>query len=743
MTNAVHDIGTRPTKDTALGREMGRSCSLGTSEAEAFCEESCWIISQLLTTLHRLADFLRPRTIRLAVARSSVVFLFPFPASFRIMSINFDSVSFSSPEAASTAMGGLTVDTTDGMGFGLESAGTPSNGKWRLMEARESDNDRLCLQEMTKCVCVKAKKECLVQHQSSKRFTVPATGLLLIRQGTDRAFASVYAPASLVPEHVRDKWLSEQHSVEGWIERFRNLQQHIRETQAASTELEDEDEDVKSISPTPSEEKEYKRSKEELAAQLGVGVGGKSELSVSSAAVVEEALDTAKSARTQVMGLGVAVANMKSTMTDQSNHIASLEHMVQNLARDIASVADMAREAAPQAEVQAFAHKVTDNLRDIVAEFTVKLQKVSGGFGYGGLGKRLASPPVAQGTSDSALQDMAKRVKTLEDRAGQSGLLTRRDVSLGAWEATDEQEFSALMTRLNPDHNFSGIVDAVSLLEEIQTTELSESLKDWKAAGEMGYTNRSETAVVRTLGLLYPTLLGKRVTSTDREAACWGSCPKYADFGDTVTGLKARVARELPGARMAIEGRYNADFGPTDTGHGVAQTALSLSADFVNQLFAFMEATYAEMTGANNFSSAQAWALVTRLGARPFEDMSVGRRAAAKMSGGNSRDKVCDNYLYATLRAHRIMKEYMDAGIKDHPSISAEYIRFLATNSGKNGLEQTKAKVSSLEAQVASLTKRLEAVQKKADSSGNKVDELQKQVTAQGKRIAKGGGSGN
>ena len=76
------------------------------------------------------------------------------------------------------------------------------------------------------------------------------------------------------------------------------------------------------------------------------------------------------------------------------------------------------------------------------------------------------------------------------------------------------------------------------------------------------------------------------------------------------------------------------------------------------------------------------------------------------------------------------MQEFMDAGIKDHPAISSEYVKFLAANTGFE-------KVNSLEKRVTELDKTWKEQCKTYTTANNKVVEVQKVVSDLVKRLTK------
>jgi len=84
--------------------------------------------------------------------------------------------------------------------------------------------------------------------------------------------------------------------------------------------------------------------------------------------------------------------------------------------------------------------------------------------------------------------------------------------------------------------------------------------------------------------------------------------------------------------------------------------------------------------------------------------------------------------LWAMLKAHMKMEEYIQAEFKDHPTIASEYVKFLATNSGYETVTTLQAKINSLE-------KELGLIKKSVTNAANAADAANK-VAGEAKKIA-------
>jgi cell division septum initiation protein DivIVA len=99
--------------------------------------------------------------------------------------------------------------------------------------------------------------------------------------------------------------------------------------------------------------------------------------------------------------------------------------------------------------------------------------------------------------------------------------------------------------------------------------------------------------------------------------------------------------------------------------------------------------------------------------------------------------KICQNIVWAVLKAHDVMAEYKRLSFKNHPSVATELVKFLAINTSFESIEKLVAQTKVLETEVSELKKQVTASVKSSASSANKADEARKQSDALVKRVAK------
>jgi aminopeptidase C len=81
-------------------------------------------------------------------------------------------------------------------------------------------------------------------------------------------------------------------------------------------------------------------------------------------------------------------------------------------------------------------------------------------------------------------------------------------------------------------------------------------------------------------------------------------------------------------------------------------------------------------------------------------------------------------------QTHDKMDEFLNENISDHPSVSSEYVKFLASNSGFEQVDKLDTQVTKLQKDLAKALEDNATVWRKADSGMNLVDTFQRKVNA-------------
>jgi hypothetical protein len=129
-----------------------------------------------------------------------------------------------------------------------------------------------------------------------------------------------------------------------------------------------------------------------------------------------------------------------------------------------------------------------------------------------------------------------------------------------------------------------------------------------------------------------------------------------------------------PGVEAVIHGHLDGSL--TRHGHTQADSLaggmLLNSLKFTNHIFQYLSNTNRELTDCSGFPLPDAWLLSTEVITCCCKALNMAQSEVHDISIKSTplQNMVC--MLYAMLRAHNIMEEYLKLKIKNHPSISSE-----------------------------------------------------------------------
>ena len=156
---------------------------------------------------------------------------------------------------------------------------------------------------------------------------------------------------------------------------------------------------------------------------------------------------------------------------------------------------------------------------------------------------------------------------------------------------------------------------------------------------------------------------------------------------------------------------------------GIARELLSDTMDFIESVNTFINDTDSRLVDAG-FNPELSWDLVTKLVYRVFAvDCHDVRAQVKEFLDPTQHRAMALGCLWGTFATHMVMREYCKHGLENHPSIAAEYVRFLVANSGLGRIEKVETRVLKLEDGMNMIVKRLDALKKVADSALTKANE--------------------
>jgi hypothetical protein len=207
-----------------------------------------------------------------------------------------------------------------------------------------------------------------------------------------------------------------------------------------------------------------------------------------------------------------------------------------------------------------------------------------------------------------------------------------------------------------------------------------------------------------------------------------GQIPSFESWDDATgeTGLKQQIAEGLSMVRHSISDLIEENFSNAPEVRAFALGMLNTSSSFIENLGTYMSETY------NNFKDVvgnekSVWGLVTFVVEQLFrKDFAQVRAKTIGAIDANNRSSGI-KIIWSSIKCVDVAQQFMSQGIKNAPSVSASYVRFVITHSnmGKvsNILEDNKKlkrKIDDLESSIETIKKVAESAKKIADQAMSK-----------------------
>jgi hypothetical protein len=170
----------------------------------------------------------------------------------------------------------------------------------------------------------------------------------------------------------------------------------------------------------------------------------------------------------------------------------------------------------------------------------------------------------------------------------------------------------------------------------------------------------------------------------------------------------------------------NQNYNPDSRVYNIAIMSVTTSMAWIFNLISFVKETYNDLVQQSTFSDKKAWALVTQLVRRIFEEVGESRLGITQQLEVEDSQALTQLMFWPIIKSHDVMKRYLDCSFKDDPTISSEYVKFLAAHSGSESSESLKSSVEELVSGMKDINKLVKGASTAAASASNKVDEHKK-----------------
>ena len=308
-------------------------------------------------------------------------------------------------------------------------------------------------------------------------------------------------------------------------------------------------------------------------------------------------------------------------------------------------------------------------------------------------------------------------------------------IKFGGLGISDLSECAAWISKNFSGYQYGLIMDPLVMLDRIHienTTPGSESsiLKEMDLQKKMNIRSAGETAVLNSLRFSRP-----RVFHTGRPTIVAGQNKSRLNVIDSHEiwspgrdGVMDQTVQKMNVLEAAIADEISNTFALESTAHWLATKCLTATTSFLNQLFACVESIYKRLFNFSKFTTEQAWSLTTQVLDRILADLYMPKDNLIQSLLTDNNKVTCSQVLLAAFKTHDIMAVYVAHKFENHPSVSTEYVKFLATNSGSDKVTKLMEKMEAMKVEAKLIKEEAKAAAKKADVASSKFADLSKSV---------------
>ena len=191
-----------------------------------------------------------------------------------------------------------------------------------------------------------------------------------------------------------------------------------------------------------------------------------------------------------------------------------------------------------------------------------------------------------------------------------------------------------------------------------------------------------------------PKLCGNPSTNSSFKTAHVSYLPgipsyKVWDNPKTKAGIRYILKANATNVSAQIKVNIRSKLANNPVARSFSLALLSTTKEFVSALSAFITETMEDLV-SHDYDPDLAWSIITQVIHHMFTvDMDKERSFVREQLDTRSQKSTAVAIMWGWLRTHRLMEEYSRHGIENHPSVAAQYVKFLVQNRVDENMKKT------------------------------------------------------
>ncbi|KAI2495941.1 hypothetical protein MHU86_18551 [Fragilaria crotonensis] len=256
-----------------------------------------------------------------------------------------------------------------------------------------------------------------------------------------------------------------------------------------------------------------------------------------------------------------------------------------------------------------------------------------------------------------------------------------------------------------PSNRYGLIMDPLLMLDRVfgsDDVEADSQFKTLESRVKLRIATGAEAAAIKALYFKRPRLFhkGQVSMSTDRNKSKLNKLTDHKVWKTGGEGVHNHIVERMNLLHLTISQDIGYVLGGDPKGQLLATMCLNATITFLTQMLAFVDTIYDKLVSASKFTAEQGWSLTMKILDRICEDLFSPKEGVVVAMNVEEPASICAHVLWSCFRTHDIMATYLEVNFENHPAISAEYVKFLATNSGFDKVERMETMMSGIKSQV-------------------------------------------
>jgi hypothetical protein len=183
--------------------------------------------------------------------------------------------------------------------------------------------------------------------------------------------------------------------------------------------------------------------------------------------------------------------------------------------------------------------------------------------------------------------------------------------------------------------------------------------------------------------------LRRRAVHLAEKSSYFPKCKTFTTWWGKGWGYWDRIKASMDRVKTAFEGQVRASIPASDPIYNLFM--LAISEVYYSWLEGYEKEIITDMcTGlvVNQFSAPAGWSLSTRIGVGVLKEVGQPRIGVGSLISSTNSASNASHVLYAVFRTLDAMSDFKKYKFKNHPCISSEFIKFMASNSGMDSIKK-------------------------------------------------------